>query len=170
MASPLVELQLETAAFAGDWNHCDHVANYLAQLVSHDRPDSFLYANLLSTVLNELLEVIFARHAPRGAVTCTLSRENGADLLDFTVPVDEADRAYYQASAAGAKSADVAETYTRTLLGGDVSEAALGFLELAADYGARISVAESAAPGEISLRVQIRLADGGLPASAGPAL
>jgi hypothetical protein len=162
--SPLVELELDLAAFAADWNHCDQIANYLAQLVSHDRPDTFLYANLLSTVLNELLEVVYARHQPAGAVKCTLRRTGPTDHLEFRIPVDQEARGFYLRSVHAAESPAVAERYTRALLGSDAPDRALGFLELAADYGARFSIEEVAGETEIRLTVQVTLEDGGTPA------
>ena len=41
--------------FASEWLHCDRISSYLARMVSHNRTDSLLYANLLSSALNELL-------------------------------------------------------------------------------------------------------------------
>src|SRR3954470_15854564 len=109
MPAPLVELTLDADAFAGDWRHCDLVANYLAQLVAHDRPDSFLYANLLSTVLNELLESVFARRQRAGAVTCTLLREGRGDRIELLIPVDAAARAFYEEAVAAAQDSGVSE-------------------------------------------------------------
>jgi hypothetical protein len=157
---------LEADAFAADWRHCDQVANYLAQLVAHDRPDSFLYANLLSTVLNELLESVFARHRRPGSVRCTLLREGRNDRVELVVPVDASARAFYEETVAAAQSAGVAETYTRTLLGKEAPADLLGLLELAADYGARLSVEETGSAEEIRLVLQVTLADGGTPAIA----
>src|SRR3954466_6054741 len=136
MLAPLVELTMEADAFARDWRHCDQIANYLAQLVAHDRPDSFLYANLLSTVLNELLESVFARHERHGAVQCTLLREGRHDRVELVIPVEAGARSFYEETVAAAQAAGVSEVYTRTLLGGEAPADLLGLLELAADYGA----------------------------------
>src|SRR3954462_15505690 len=127
-AVPLVELTLETDAFARDWSHCDQVANYLGQLVAHDRPDSFLYANLLSTVLNELFEAVFARHHTHGGVRCTLLRHGRCDRIELVIPVDAAARAFYEESVAATQTSEVAEVYTRELLGSDSPAGLLGLL------------------------------------------
>ena len=164
-AAPLVELTLETDAFARDWSHCDQIANYLGQLVAHDRPDSFLYANLLSTVLNELFEAVFARHHAHGAVRCTLARNGRHDRVELLIPADAAVRAFYKESVAAAQAGDVAEAYTRALLGKESPAGLLGMLELAADYGAQLSVEESASGEEIHFILQVTLEDGGLPAN-----
>lgn len=170
MPVPLVELTLETDAFAADWRHCDQVANYLAQLVAHDRPDSFLYANLLSTVLNELLESVFARHHRHGAVHCTLLREGRCDRIELVIPVDAGARAFYEETATAARATGVSEVYTRTLLGGEAPADLLGLLELAADYDARLMVEETGSAKEIRLILQVSLEDGGAPALAQDAL
>jgi hypothetical protein len=153
------------AAFAGDWSHCDQVANYLAQLVSHDRADTFLYSNLLSTVLNELLEAVFARHRPAGNLQCLLGRSGAVDRIELAIPVDDEARGFYERSVAAARETGVAEIYTRSLLGKEPPERSLGILELAADYGARFSIESAAGPGEIRLVVEVSLEDGRLPAT-----
>lgn len=166
MPAPLVELTLEADAFAGDWRHCDQVANYLAQLVAHDRPDSFLYANLLSTVLNELLESVFVRQRRQGVVQCTLLREGKGDRIEIVIPVEAGGCAFYEETVAAVQSADVSGVYTRTLLGKEAPADLLGLLELAADYGARLALEETGAADEIRLVLQVSLADGGPPATA----
>ena len=40
--------------FASDWSNCDRISNYIGNLVSQRRTDSLRYANLFSSVLNEL--------------------------------------------------------------------------------------------------------------------
>src|SRR3954470_11729129 len=111
---PLVSLQLETTGLGAVWGHCDQIQNYLAQLASHDRTDTFLYANLLSTVLNELLEVVFSRHQPPGMVNCRLLRRDRTDRVELTLSVDAAGRDFYERSVAAAQASGVSELYTRS--------------------------------------------------------
>ena len=158
---PLVSLQLETTGLVGAWEHCDQIANYLAQLASHDRTDSFLYANLLSTILNELLEVVFTRHAPRDAVRCTISRAGASDQITLRIPVDEESRAFYQRSVAAAQRDDVGDLYAHSLLDREDPAVALGFLELASDYRARFSLHDSEADTYVDLQLSVELEDGG---------
>jgi len=167
-ARPLVHLDLEPSAFAADWKHCDQVANYLARLASFDRPDTFLYSNLLSTVLNELLEVAFFHHQPPGTVRCTLLRHGAMDRIELTIPVDEASRGFYKRGVADAQSNRVAELYASSLLGDRPLDRSIGFLELAADYGARISLNGEDRDNAVTLSVDLRL-DEGLPQTANPA-
>ena len=53
-------------------------------MVSHNRSDSLLYANLLSSALNELLETAFIHHGPDGDFSCRVSRA-GAMGLSWTM-------------------------------------------------------------------------------------
>jgi hypothetical protein len=162
---PLVALTLEPRAFALDWGHCDQVANYLAQLVSHDRTDSFQYANLLSTVLNEVLEIVFTRHQKVGALRCDFSREGREDRLAFEIPVTPEDAAFYERSVALAHEAGVSERYARSLLTTEPLDHALGFLELVSDYDARLTLEPGRAPAHLRLGICVTLDKG---AAAGP--
>src|SRR5262249_45389246 len=116
-ARPLVHLDLEPSAFTADWKHCDQVANYLARLASFDRPDTFLYSNLLSTVLNELLEVAFFNHQATGTLKCSLLREGTTDRIELKIPVDGAIRGFYEKGVSDAQSTSVSELYASSLLG-----------------------------------------------------
>lgn len=164
-AQPLVNLRLEARAFALDWGHCDQVANYLAQLVSHDRTDSFQYANLLSTVLNEVLEIVFTRHQVPGALQCCFSREGHEDRLEFEIPVSPEDAAFYERSVALAHEAGVSERYARSLLTSEPLDHALGLLELVSDYDARLTLEPGSSPAQLRLDVWVTLDKG---AAAGP--
>ncbi len=141
-ACSLIQMDLEVVAFAADWKHCDQVANYMARAVSFDRADTFLYSNQLSTVLNELLEIAFYQHRVVGALRCTLFRDGPLDRIEMRIPVDALQSEFYRNATAAAQSPDVAELYTRSLLGEGVPEHLSGFLELAADYGAGIWLEE----------------------------
>jgi hypothetical protein len=157
-ARPLVHLDLEPSAFAADWKHCDQVANYLARIASFDRADTFLYSNLLSTVLNELFEVVFFNHRPPGMLKCALLRNGTTDRIELTIPVDAPSRDFYQRSVTDSQSDRVAELYTKSLLG-DRPDRSIGFLELAADYGARISVSEPSRENEMTLCIDVQLGE-----------
>jgi hypothetical protein len=165
---PLVHLDLEPSAFAADWKHCDQIANYLARIASFDRADTFLYSNLLSTVLNELLEVAFFHHQPPGTVRCTLLRQGTMDRIELTIPVDKSSRGFYERGVADAQSARVTELYASSLLGERPLDRSIGFLELAADYGARISLNGAESANAVTLSVDLRLEEG-LAQTANPA-
>jgi hypothetical protein len=155
-AKLLLQYDLEPGTFAADWRHCDRIANYLAGLASFDRVDSFLYANLLSTVLNELFEIVFCQHTPSDRVACTISRNDNLDRIELQIPVGESERRFYRQSVAAAQAPEVVDVYTKSLLGG-TPDGTVGFLELAADYGAKIRIEEPAGSGSLHLIVDVSL-------------
>ena len=158
---PLIHLDLDMAAFATDWNHCDQVANYLARLASFDRADTFLYSNLLSTVLNELFEIAFVHHQCAGQLGCTLRRAGKIDRIELRIPARVEDRAFLQRIVGEAQADGVGERYRSALLLDQAPDHSVGLLELAADYGARIEFQEISAPGEgVRLIVDVCLEEG----------
>ncbi|MEP6668100.1 MAG: hypothetical protein ABJF10_03050 [Chthoniobacter sp.] len=156
-AAPLIRVDLTAADFAANWQQCDRVANYLARTVSSDRPDTFLHANLLSTALNELFEIAFVQHRAGGKIICELLRSGPADRVELTIPVDAAHRTYYRKQVAFIHSGDVATLYSTALLGEADPDIAIGLLELAADYGAVITLDETLDDAHVRLVVEMHL-------------
>jgi hypothetical protein len=159
-ARPLIQLDLETAAFAANWGHCDQIANYLALMASFDRADTFLYSNLLSTVLNELFELVFVRHQPTGCIKCTLLRDGQTDRIELRIPAGEAERTFFQRSVADSQASNARDLYTHSLLSKEPLEHAIGLLELSTDYGAQIWLDSTNLEHGIRLVVDVRLEDG----------
>ena len=141
---PLVEISMGIEAFASEWLHCDRISSYLARMVSHNRTDSLLYANLLSSALNELLETAFAHHGPGGAFSCRVSRAGDADVIELELPCDESAMTYYNAAAERLQRPDVADVYHSALFAPGSTDPHLGLLEVAVDYRARISIVPEA--------------------------
>ena len=138
---PLLEISMGIEAFASDWLHCDRISSYVARMVSHNRADSLLYANLLSSALNELLETAFVHHGPEGDFTCRVSRTGDGDLIELSLPCDESARLYYRDAAERLQRADIVDLYHSALFAADGTDPHLGLLEIAVDYRARISIA-----------------------------
>lgn len=138
--TPLVEISMGIEAFASEWLHCDRISSYLARMVSHNRRDSLLYANLLSSALNELLETAFAHHGPQGAFSCRVSRSGEADLIELDLPCDEASLSFYADAARRLGQPDVTAAYQAALFADGGPDPHLGLLEVAVDYRARISI------------------------------
>lgn len=149
------EISMAAEAFAADWTHCDRIASYVATMVSHARADSLRYANLFSSVLNELLETAFHNHHGAGAIACAVSRRGATDRIALTLPGDAPTRAYYEAAIADSARPDAAERYLQSMLSGD---GASGIMELAVDYKARLTLRGSA-PGALQLVTDIVLED-----------
>lgn len=137
---PLVEISMGIEAFASEWLHCDRISSYFARMVSHNRSDSLLYANLLSSALNELLETAFAHHGPEGDFSCRVCRAGEADLIELDLPCDEQTLTFYNEAAQRLRRPDVADLYRDALFSPGAADPHLGLLEVAVDYKARISI------------------------------
>lgn len=136
----LLEVSMGIDDFSSEWLHCDRISSYVASVVSHDRSDSLLYANLLSSALNELLETVFAHHGPAGDFHCRVSRSGRTDVIELSLPCDDATLRFYQDAALRLGRRDVADLYRVALLSHGEQDPHLGLLEVAVDYQARISI------------------------------
>ena len=141
---PLIKATLALDAFSSDWKHCDQTANYLAQFVSADRPDPSVFSNLLSTVLNEILEVIYGHHPGMGSALVAIGTVRQEIHIEITLPVDDTTRRFYAEALDPLKTEDPAVLYQRELerLYSGPPHPAMGLYELAADYGAKIEKKE----------------------------
>lgn len=138
---PLVEISMGIDAFASEWLHCDRISSYLARMVSHNRTDSLLHANLLSSALNELLETAFSHHGPEGEFSCRVCRVGEADVIEIEFPCDDKTLTFYTDAAQRLKRPDVKDVYHSALFSPEGRDPHLGLLEIAVDYQARISIA-----------------------------
>ncbi len=141
---PLLEISMGMDAFCSEWLHCDRLSSYAARMVSHNRADSMLYANLLSSALNELLETVFVNHGPDGEFSCRICRDGGTDVIEITMPYDEKTGEFYAAAANRLAAGNAAETYQAALFSSGAPDPHLGLLEIAADYRAKINIAPAA--------------------------
>lgn len=137
----LLEVSMGIEDFSSEWLHCDRISSYIARMVSHDRADSLLYANLLSSALNELLETVFSNHGPQGEFSCRVRRSGTKDIIELTLPCDESTLSFYTDAAGVLQRRDVAEIYQTALFQPGAQDPRLGLLEVAVDYQAKISVA-----------------------------
>jgi hypothetical protein len=136
----LLEVSMEIEDFSSEWQHCDRISSYFAGMVSHNRADSLLYANLLSSALNELLETVFLNHGPEGQFICRLRRSGPKDIIEFTLPCDDQTLQFYTAATSLLQRSDVAEVYQSALFSAGEQDPRLGLLEVAVDYHAKISI------------------------------
>ena len=114
-------------------------------MVSHNRADSLQYANLFSTALNELLETAFRNHVKGGQIACAVSRAGAIDRIELSIPCDVALKAFYTDSVKSLVGSDFVESYVSALLNDGPLDPRIGLLELAVDYGARLSVQDQSA-------------------------
>ena len=113
-ANDLLEVSMGIDDFSSEWVHCDKISSYVARMVSHDRADSLLYANLLSSALNELLETVFANHGPEGDFSCRIRRQGAADVAR---PVDALRKRAREGAGAGAGAGDGDDPLVRAAFG-----------------------------------------------------
>jgi hypothetical protein len=156
--APLLSIDLDIAAFASNWSYCDRFSSYIARMISHNRTDSLLYANLFSSALNELLETVFRVHGGAGNLTCCVCRQADRDRIELTVPCGESEIAFYRDAVAKLAGEDIEDRYRAALFKDGPMEASVGLLELAVDYGADLSV--EAIPQAIRLVVELSLEEG----------
>jgi hypothetical protein len=164
-AQSLIEMNVEIGGFGAHWRHCDQMANYLSRAVSLERADSFFYSNLLSTVLNELFEIVFYQHQSEGELLCSIVRDGPLDRIALQIPVDAAQAEFYRSAVTDAQSLQAGELYTRLLLGEGTSNRVVGLLELASDYGAKIWLDALDSPNQLRLTVDISLEENSLPSA-----
>lgn len=152
---PLLEISMGMNAFASEWLHCDRISSYIARMVSHNRADSLLYANLLSSALNELLETVFSNHGRDGEFSCRVCRDGGTDVIELTLPCDEKTRKFYAEAASRLEKGNVGEAYHAALFSSGTTDPHLGLLEIATDYRAKISIVPEG--GRLTLSAEMAL-------------
>ena len=154
----LLEIAMGAEVFSSDWSHCDRLATYVARMVSHNRTDSLLYANLFSSALNELLETAFRAHRDVGEIVCSVSRAGPVDRIELTIPSDKSVQVFYDEAVEIVRSEDVADRYFDALLAEGALDPHIGLLELAVDYKARLSL-KSGSPETVRLVADLALED-----------
>ncbi|MEZ2223576.1 ubiquinone biosynthesis methyltransferase UbiE [Rhizobium sp. RCC_161_2] len=92
---PLLDLKMNMAVFTADWSHCDQCSNYVARMVSHDRRDPIRHANLLSSALNELLEMSFHSNEDDGEFVYRFYRYRETERIELTFPCSPQKRRFY---------------------------------------------------------------------------
>lgn len=151
----LLEISMGIDHFASEWVHCDKISSYIARMVSHNRSDSLLYANLFSSALNELLETIFSNHGPKGDFTCRVSRHGAVDRVDLVLPCDDRALEFYSKAVSALESDNVEDIYHAALFATDGHDPRLGLLEVAVDYKAKFSLHPS--DGQLVLSAEMSL-------------
>lgn len=136
----LISIDMEIGTFVSDWAYCDRLSTYLARMVSHNRTDSLLYANLLSSALNELLETVHRAHGPAGRFACAILRSGARDRIELTIPNDAVETDFYTRAIDIVRSPNVAEEYRAALFHEGPLDPAVSLMELAVDYNARLKV------------------------------
>ena len=141
----LVKFEMDAGAFGSDWGHCGLVSSHLAGLVSFKRRDPLYYANLLSSALNELLELAFRKHVAGGRIGCAILHAGGQDRIVVEIPCDDEVRDFFEDAVGLASGSDVAERYVGCLMDEGGFDLRVGLYELAVDYRARLGLERAGA-------------------------
>lgn len=96
MKTSLCSISFPVAAFVSDWNHVDQIADYLASTTSIDKLESFRYGNLLSTLINEILETIHLSDRPDSTAEIEISTEGQRVEIDMHLDSNDGVVAFYQ--------------------------------------------------------------------------
>lgn len=153
----LCRLSVSAESFSKDWAHCDQLSNYLSRIVSFDKPDSFIFSNLLSTVLNEILEVLFFNHSNNKSIVWSLYQQGENTVIVSDIPVDSQIALFYSTAASNIENGDPSEMYRSEMSKEGGISRAIGLYELAADYGAKISIREQPEHHMLRLYVSVQL-------------
>lgn len=152
----LLAIRMDIGTFASDWAYCDRVSTYVARMVSHNRSDSLLYSNLLSSALNELLETVHRTHGSVGEFACSILRSGPRERIELTIPKSEAEADFYGDAIGTIASGDLAERYRASLFRDGPIDPTIGLMELAVDYDARLTV-EALGDGAVRLAAELTL-------------
>jgi hypothetical protein len=139
----MIQIDMQIASFHSNWTHCDYIATYLARTISHNRPDSVLFSNLFSSVLNELLEVTFRTRHLGGAFACKVSRHGETDRIELTFACGNEERRFFEAAVSRIREGDGRARYLSSLSGDIAPSRDMMLLELAVNYHAAIRLDEA---------------------------
>ncbi len=156
---PEVRLSCDMPGFLADWRRCDQVSNYLAESLSLAKADPFAFSSMLSTIINEVLETIFCHNAGEGPLTLELYEEDDtATVLRAEFAVDDQARAMYERIRDTLASQDPVGVYEQLLFQVSSADARdICLYEIAADYGARLTVEPGRQAGTLCLVVRVGL-------------
>ena len=133
-------ISLALEGFTAEWRHCDIVSNYISRAASFNRADAFLYSNLLSTVVNELLEVAFWHHGSGGPLNLDIWDRPPETVIELELPVDATTRTFFKDLVKTIKDGDPQALYLAELASEQADPSSIGFYELASNYNAKIEI------------------------------
>jgi hypothetical protein len=152
----IMAARFTVGGFAREWSHCHLLANYLARYVSANEGDPERHATLLSTFINELLEVIYRNHAPEGQIELIFRKKGRHVILQITLPVSEQNRVFYRMAVQIVNQPDLKSWYRARLEEpAEGEDTMLGLLELAAVYACTLTISEPSGNDAISLFLEL---------------
>jgi hypothetical protein len=152
----IMSARFTVGGFARQWGHCHLLANYLARYVSANEGDPERHATLLSTFINELLEVVYRNHAQEGQIDLIFRKKGRHVILQLTLPVSESNRVFYRMAVQIVSQPDLKSWYRARLEEpADGEDTMLGLLELAAVYGCTLTLTEPPGADRLSLFLEL---------------
>ncbi|NNH33430.1 ubiquinone biosynthesis methyltransferase UbiE [Rhizobium sp. SEMIA 4085] len=131
---------MDMASFTADWLHCDQLSNYVARMVSHDRRDPVRHSNLLSSALNELLEMSFRSEANDGEFVCNFYRCQETERIELIFPCPTEQRQFYRKIVLGLKNRRAVINYCNLITNDAASDGQAILLGLVVNYDAEIQI------------------------------
>ena len=158
---PLSELSLSLVPLAvvAEWSRCSEAADFVALYFAHDFGDRELAGNVLSTVVNELLENAVKFSSDKSVTACLTVREFAERMSITSRNVASAG----QAAAFGHAVARLADGDPEEMFAERVASppetggAGIGLIMLRKDYGARVGVRITPSDGDGAAFVDVEV-------------
>ncbi|MCY4263530.1 MAG: hypothetical protein OXE78_01570 [Gammaproteobacteria bacterium] len=137
---PLLEFDLDASHIDSHWEYCTHIANFVARMVSQNRTDPFMYSNLLSTSLNELLETVYRTDKEPGQLHFCILRDGDTDRIELSIPCPQKEQEFFTDLVDKVYAPDATDIYLGFLFAEGELDRRIGIYELALNYDAQIEV------------------------------
>lgn len=155
MKTSLCTVSFSVIGFQNDWKHCDQIAEYLAAATTIDKPEPFRCSNLLSRIINEILETL--RHSDRPESSVEVEILTDAPLVYVVIHVDPTDRIVklYNEIVKRTAEGGSEELYQGCLTSAE-RRPEIGILGLVCQYQASVNV-QSSPSGRAAIEVSVAL-------------
>lgn len=156
--APVLALTLPAADFQAEWKRCDLLANYIGEYTGYEYPHREWAENLVSTVMNELLEAAVRLSPAEAPLQIQCGQAAGQLVLEAGHRVrPELIQPYaaFLTELCGA-AAEARTIYFQLLTTAETAGLTfnqLGLAMLVHDFGARLAVRLEAAAGQAQTRV-----------------
>lgn len=136
---PLLEFDLDTTVLDDQWVYCDFMSSFVANMVSHNRTDPFMFSNLLSATLNELFETVYRTKKEAGQFHFRMLKMESVDRITMVVPCSRDEQQFYLNTVEEIRAPDASDKYLELLFADDGLDRRVGLFELAISYNAQMS-------------------------------
>ena len=136
---PLLEFDLDTTVLNDQWVYCDFMSSFVANMVSHNRADPFMFSNLLSATLNELFETVYRTRKEAGQFRFRMLRKGSVDRITMVVPCGRDEQQFYLKTVEEIRDPGASDKYLELLFSDDELDRRVGLFELAISYKAQMS-------------------------------